>query len=218
MESIAKISLALTKAQYAFKALLKTSKTIVKTKTGGQYEFYYADLSSLIELTRNPFLDNELSFTQGTIEVNEKYSVETVLMHPSGESIRYTMPLIGMKSIKDEKGNYIQVYGFDDMQKLGAAITFARRYSLQMLIGVCGEDDTDANEISEQTSEFSKVKKEQVPFADFKASTKQKEYILSLMNQLGKEASDKTLDWLETLTSKDAKQLIEKMKNELEGK
>lgn len=129
-DSIKEISAALAKAQALFPEIPKDKVVKVKLKSGGEYTYKYAELSSIVNATRKPLADNGLSFSQ-TIGENEKgMTCETMLMHSSGEWILGITPMI----LKET-----------DMQGMGGALTFSRRYGLSALIGVATEEDTDGD-------------------------------------------------------------------------
>jgi hypothetical protein len=126
-DSIAKITLALSKAQAALRAAKRDSANpFFKSK--------YADLQEVIEAIREPFAANELAFTQFTDFSKEEGPVlVTQISHSSGEWMRGVYPITG----KD----------ISDPQKLGAATTYARRFALKAAVGLAEEDD-DGNSIS----------------------------------------------------------------------
>lgn len=99
----------------------------VKGKANPFFKSVYADLSSVVEAIREPLSANGLSFVQVThpSERNE-IIVETVLMHESGEWLSGTLAMPVSKA---------------DAQGYGSAITYAKRYGLQGLLGVPSEDD-----------------------------------------------------------------------------
>lgn len=123
---------ALAKAQSEFKSIPKNKevKKKGKTKDGAwfEYSYFYADLDEIIEQTRKPLTTNGLSFYQ-TIHTTE---CVTFINHTSGEFIQSSCPII---------------LNTDDMQKIGAAITYAKRYGLSMALGVSTDEDADANEL-----------------------------------------------------------------------
>ena len=121
-ELINELSAALSKAQGQIEDAKKDSNNpFFKTK--------YADLASVWEACRKPLSSNNLAVIQ-TIEVKEgKRYLETMLSHSSGQFIRSSLDL----SSKEES-----------MQAIGSAITYARRYSLSAIVGVCPDDDDDA--------------------------------------------------------------------------
>lgn len=99
----------------------------VKGKANPFFKSVYADLSSVVDAIRDPLSANGLSFVQVThpSERNEVI-IETVLMHESGEWLSGTLAMPVSKA---------------DAQGYGSAITYAKRYGLQGLLGVPSEDD-----------------------------------------------------------------------------
>jgi hypothetical protein len=95
----------------------------------------YADLSSIIEAMRLPLSKNGLSYTQIAEYENDLVGVTTILMHKSGQWIKGTLKLRPVKT---------------DPQSCGSAITYARRYSLQSIVGLSAEEDDDGNKASGQ--------------------------------------------------------------------
>jgi hypothetical protein len=93
----------------------------------------YASLESNLQSARKLLSQNGLAVTQGVIHSDKEVILETTLLHKSGEFLTYEMPLILDKS---------------NMQGLGSAITYARRYSLAALVGIGTEDD-DGNKAIE---------------------------------------------------------------------
>jgi ERF superfamily len=119
----AKLGLALSKAQSKYKPLNKSKEAKIKTRTGGEYSYFYADLADLLEATRGALMENELAISQpikGDI-------LHTYLIHSSGEFIDSYMPL--PKGLSN--------------QELGSALTYLRRYSLSSILGIAGEEDDD---------------------------------------------------------------------------
>jgi hypothetical protein len=121
-QEIGKLALALTKAQAQMKGALKDqSNPFFKSK--------YADLSSVWEACREPLTVQGLSILQ-TVHRDEGQTVlRTSLVHISGEWVRSDIPVI------------VAPGGKQDMQTLGSALTYARRYGLAAMVGVCPEDD-----------------------------------------------------------------------------
>lgn len=118
-ESIKEIAGALLKAQQSIKAAIKES-------TNPHFKSKYADLSSVIEAVKSPLNDNGILFTQGVGSSDSGVTVETMLLHVSGEWISETLTVPVQKN---------------DAQGVGSAITYGRRYGLQALCGVPAEDD-----------------------------------------------------------------------------
>jgi len=139
-------------------ALLKAQKKIGAAKKGADNPFFkskYADLGSVMEACKEPLNDEGISIIQSPTLVKNELTgesesiVETLLIHESGAFVSSEMKLILDKQ---------------DMQKLGSAISYAKRYTLQALAFIPSADD-DANKASgkktskpnlKQASSFSK--------------------------------------------------------------
>ncbi len=116
---INELATALSKAQGVMGGAIKdSSNPFFKSK--------YADLHSVIEAIKKPLADNGLSYTQLIETKDGEPYVTTMLMHSSGQSISASLKLKITK---------------DDMQGLGSAISYARRYGLQSIVGLSAEDD-----------------------------------------------------------------------------
>jgi hypothetical protein len=117
-EKVDQIAAALVKAQTAIKGAEKDGK--------GNYG-KYSTLGSVVEACKGALVENSISFVQ-TFEPSEKgeLRLSTTLIHASGQFIsgECTMPLAR-----------------NDPQAYGSAATYARRYSLAAMVGVCPDDD-----------------------------------------------------------------------------
>lgn len=112
---------ALRKAQAEMGPLLKDA-------TNPHYRSKYSTLATVIETIAEPLQNNGLVVIQTTRVREDKTPVlVTILAHESGDSIEGEYPL----RAKD----------LDDPQKLGAAMTYARRYALMAMVGLAPEDD-----------------------------------------------------------------------------
>lgn len=122
-ESIKELAAALNKVQATIQAAKKDSVNPFFKST-------YADLSSVWDACRKELVDNGLSVTQiADMDTEGRAVLETVLMHTSGEWIKGRLPLSTVKT---------------DPQGQGSALTYARRYSLSAIVGLCTEEDDDA--------------------------------------------------------------------------
>lgn len=88
----------------------------------------YADLSDILGPLRPMLSEAGLILTQPTIRDESNLVVKTIIQHVNGASIECEYPACGIS------GNH---------QQMGAAITYARRYSLSTLMGISSTDDTD---------------------------------------------------------------------------
>lgn len=121
--TIGKISEALSKAQGEMKAAHFD-------KENPHFKSRYATLSSIVDAIREPLSKNGLSYTQGIRKDFEGWTLTTLLMHSSGQWISNIVPLIISKN---------------DMQGLGSAITYARRFGLSSMVSAVAEEDDDGN-------------------------------------------------------------------------
>jgi len=117
------LAIALTKAQSSF-------PKIGKNKKG--YGYKYADLESILDATREGLVSNDLAITQYVEPSIDNMLLVTMLIHKSGQFIRGYIELL----IEDKKG-------LGRMQNLGVAMTYARRYGLQSILGISADEDTD---------------------------------------------------------------------------
>ena len=131
-------------------ALSKAQASIehaVKTGTNPQTKSRYADLTGILDVTREPFQQNGLSVVQSPFHLpGDPPSVVlvTTLMHESGEWVRSVTPVNPRVKVSGGGGAVMAV---DDMQTIGSAITYARRYALAAMAGI-GQEDDDGNTAS----------------------------------------------------------------------
>lgn len=117
-------------------AFIKAKKAFapaIKNATNPHFKSKYVDLAACIEAVDEPFLANGIAMYQETFEDATGVTVETVLLHESGEMIR-----CGRLHVPASK---------QDPQGYGSALTYARRYSLMAACGIAPEDD-DGNAAS----------------------------------------------------------------------
>lgn len=126
-ENIKDLAAALSKAQARIEKAAKGSDN-------REYGAKYADLSAIWAACRAALTRNGLSVVQFPGEmIDNRMSMTTMLMHSSGQWIRQPLSIALSKV---------------DAQGYGSATTYARRYALAAVVGVCPEDD-DGNAASE---------------------------------------------------------------------
>src|SRR5262244_4207937 len=131
-ETIGAIAAALAKAQAE---LTNPEKSLVATIRGrdpreGERSFRYAPLASGLEIVRKGLGRHEIATIQ-TTEIDKDAGLlrlTTILAHSSGEWISSEWPVCTIADIASA-------------QRMGAALTYARRYALFTLVGIAGEDD-----------------------------------------------------------------------------
>ena len=137
-ESVAALASALAKAQAE---LVNPEKSLVATiRTGrpgdGERSFRYAPLSSGLDIVRKTLGQHEIATMQTTAvdQAGGLVNLTTMLAHASGEWIASDWPVCPIAEMANP-------------QRMGAALTYARRYALFTLVGIAGEDDLDAPDL-----------------------------------------------------------------------
>jgi ERF superfamily len=137
-ESIGAIAGALAKAQVE---LTNPEKSLVATIRSpfpreGDRTFRYASLASGLDLVRKALGKHEIATVQTTAIDQEAGLIRltTVLAHSSGEWVSSDWPICPVGETAAP-------------HKMGAALTYARRYALFTLVGIAGEDDLDAPDL-----------------------------------------------------------------------
>ena len=138
-ESIGTIAAALAQAQAE---LINPEKSLVATIRSpfpreSDRTFRYAPLSSGLEIVRKSLGRHEIATFQTTAIDKDTGLVRltTLLAHSSGEWVSSEWPVCPISDTSSP-------------QRMGAALTYARRYALFTLVGIAGEDDLDAPDLS----------------------------------------------------------------------
>jgi hypothetical protein len=143
--TIGTIAAALAKAQAQLMNPEKSLTGIIRSDGAGGAEqsFRYAPLSSGLDIVRKTLSQQEIATVQ-TTSIDESAGLvrlSTVLAHASGEWIASDWPVCPIAETERP-------------QRMGAALTYARRYSLFTLVGIAGEDDLDAPDLTDPTPEI----------------------------------------------------------------
>jgi hypothetical protein len=141
-ESIGAIACALAKAQLELtnpeKALTATIKSPFSRES--DRTFRYASLSNGLDIVRKTLGKHEIATMQTTAIDNEAALIRltTVLAHSSGEWVSSDWPVCPVSETAAP-------------HRMGASLTYARRYALFALVGIAGEDDLDAPDFMAST-------------------------------------------------------------------
>jgi hypothetical protein len=137
-ETVAALASALAKAQAELVNPEKSLTAIIRPGRPGDGErsFRYAPLSSGLDIVRKTLGQHEIATLQTTaIDQNAgMVHLTTTLAHASGEWIASDWPVCPIAETANP-------------QRMGAALTYARRYALFTLVGIAGEDDLDAPDL-----------------------------------------------------------------------
>lgn len=128
-ENFNELAGALSKAQGEMEAAIKDS-------VNPHFKSRYADLAAVWDAARAPLTKHGLSVVQTVSRGDSGLFLLTSLIHSSGQWISSEMPLILSR---------------EDMQGLGSALTYARRYSLAAICGIAQDDDDAEGAVGRQT-------------------------------------------------------------------
>jgi hypothetical protein len=137
-ETIGAIAAALAKAQGELsnpeKSLIATIRSPFPRE--GDRTFRYASLASGLDIVRKSLGQHEIATVQTTAidQATGQIQLTTLLAHASGEWISSDWPVCPVSETVAP-------------HRMGAALTYARRYALFALVGIAGEDDLDAPDL-----------------------------------------------------------------------
>src|SRR3982074_1640471 len=130
-DSVAALACALAKAQSELVNPEKSlTGTIKGTRAGeGDRTFRYASLSSGLEIVRKTLGQHQIAAIQTTAidQAAGIVNLTTMLAHASGEWIASDWPVCPIADMASPR-------------RMGAALTYARRYALFTLVGIAGAD------------------------------------------------------------------------------
>ena len=132
----------ITKALIAVQAKIKDPDKNTKG-----YNYKYADLPSVLQLVRPVLTENGLCVTQLLTQTDNQEMIRctTLLIHESGQYFESTFAM----PIEVKKG-------MSQAQCIGSTCTYMRRYTLQALIGIAADEDTDHNDVKPSKTNVAK--------------------------------------------------------------
>jgi ERF superfamily len=135
-QTISAIAAALAKAQSQLSNPEKTLCATIRSPFPREADrtFRYASLASGLDIIRKSLGEHEIATIQTTdIDPNGQIKLTTLLAHASGEWISSDWPVCSANETMSHR--------------MGAALTYARRYALFALVGIAGEDDLDVPDL-----------------------------------------------------------------------
>jgi hypothetical protein len=139
-ETIGAIAAALAKAQAELTNPEKSLTATIRALNPRDHDqiFRYAALSSGLDIMRKALGGHEIATVQTTAIDKEAGLIRltTTLAHSSGEWLSSEWPVCPISETAAPR-------------RMGAALTYARRYALFTLVGIAGEDDLDAPDLAE---------------------------------------------------------------------
>lgn len=118
-ESLKEFAAAMAKVQASVRPAIKDAQN-------PHLKNRYADLASVWDACREALTANGFAVLQAPSAVGKSVSIETLLIHASGEWVSETLTLEARDA---------------SPQSIGSAVTYGRRYGLSAMVGVCPEDD-----------------------------------------------------------------------------
>src|SRR3954463_15599690 len=138
-ETIGAMAGALAKAQIELQNPEKSLTATIHSPFPREADrrFRYASLSSGLDLVRKSLGRHEIATVQTTSidETAGLIRLTTTLAHSSGEWLASDWPVCPVSETSAP-------------HRMGAALTYARRYALFTLVGIAGEDDLDAPDLN----------------------------------------------------------------------
>jgi hypothetical protein len=123
-----KLAQALARAQGEFGLVPKNKIAKIKTKTGAEYQYKYADLADVLRMALPILAKNEIAFTQPLIRKDGHLTITTRLSHSSGEY--------------QQSDGIILPEGLSP-QEFGSVLSYMRRYDGTSMLGISPDEDTD---------------------------------------------------------------------------
>jgi len=164
-----------------YTSLLKESEALKKAAQNPFYKSKYVQLKDVLSYSKELCVKHNFIFIQYPVLVEGQRCLQTSLRHISGESIESVAPLV--------EGN--------DPQKIGASITYMRRYNLTAILGLEEEDD-DGNSNAKQTKTWPGKKTEA-------------EKLVDELKECGKEVA-----WIDVLKPFNVKKISDLTKPQME--
>jgi ERF superfamily len=132
-------ALAKAQAEIANPEKLLTATIVSPFPREGQRTFRYASLSTGLDIVRKCLGRHEIATVQSTAIDRDSGLIKltTTLVHASGEWVSSDWPVCPASETAAP-------------HRMGAALTYARRYALFTLVGIAGEDDLDAPDLPVQ--------------------------------------------------------------------
>jgi hypothetical protein len=181
---------ALIEFQYKCPAIDKDAEVEVRTKTGGNYRFKYASFGNIVQTIKEPMYLAKLAYT--FVTSSESFTCRVV--HESGEYSETSIPMPKFR---------------ESMQENGSFLTYLKRYSLVLALGLDTDADDDGNLGDGNTATFNKEPKSKPvgyvvkvgKFKDRSLNTIDKlqlqDYLTWLHNSATEKGKPLTGDWLE---------------------
>src|SRR6202140_2760044 len=139
-ESVSAIATALAKPQTELSNPEKAMVgTVYNNRSDTTQSFRYASLASGLDIVRKALGGHQIAIAQTTDidRASGTVNLTPLLLHTSGEWLSSDWPVCQLSETSAPR-------------RMGAALTYARRYALFTMVGIAGEDDLDAPDIANE--------------------------------------------------------------------
>ena len=172
----------------ALPALMAEMENAKNTKSG--YGYNYAPLNEILETVR-PIL------------AKHRFSVVQMVGHEEGLLPSGQCPFTKVASLESTMAlPPAEVKGTNEVQQMGASITYARRYMLTSLLGIAGEEDTDG--VPPAKREAKKRESQPAKVEDLTDRLKTAEKMTYALLEKGKFTDDEKANWIAELETIEA--------------
>lgn len=116
--------------------------TVEKGKQAGfgRFSYKYADFDSIVRMVRPILHKHGLAFMQSVSGGDVEPCLTTRVFSVKGEYIEDTVAIPAMDVVRNSSGNASN----NNLQRLGMAITYMKRYALCAMLGITSDEDVDA--------------------------------------------------------------------------
>ena len=130
-DTIANLAAALAAFQAEVTDPDKNKSATIQPKDASKrsFSYGYADLAGVLQHVRPILAKNGLSVVQDVICTDTHVEIGTLLLHSSGEGMRF---------------GPLRLAGGDEAKSWGGAITYARRFALMAALGIAADSDDDS--------------------------------------------------------------------------
>jgi hypothetical protein len=161
--NLSELAAALVEFQADVPTISKNRTAKIKTRTGADYSYNYADLGDIWDAVRAPLNKNGLAVTQSLTGGSDGWTgIKTTIWHKSGQHYAETVDV----PTQDKTA-----------QETGSQITYYKRYALAAALGISTEEDDDGQAGNDKPTAPLRTTSTDT------ASAKQMNYLESLMRQ-----------------------------------
>lgn len=178
-KATAEFNWALAQFQSSIPAIPKRKMAKLQLKNGGSYSYQYADIADIQQAIAPQMKETGLSVTFDTKQTDNTLLVTCIVHHVAGHESYTSFPVP-----IDQRAR------MNDTQKMGAALTYGRRYALTAALGIV----TDTEDSDAQGVEFNRSAPQKSPPVTI--SENQHKWLEARISDLGLDRN-RVKSWIE---------------------